>query len=79
MRLYKCDRCGEHIGEDEVIVGCVMYMRTSEEIKELLKTAPRGTSYGLMRAKSIVVKNFEHCKKCNALLKEVFEKPKKTK
>lgn len=73
MRLYKCDKCGEHVGEDKIISGCVMYQRTPEEIKELLKTALKGTSYEMMKAKSVVVKPFDHCKKCNGLVKEFFK------
>ncbi len=77
MRLYKCDKCGEQIGEDEVIKCGVAYERTPEEIKELLKIALKGTPYELMRFKSVVFKILDHCKKCNNLTKEFFAETKK--
>lgn len=77
MKLYVCDgkKCGKQIKEDEVLKIYVAYERTPAEINELLGSAPRGTSFEMMKLKSMVYKSFDVCKGCyNKFKKEFFEK-----
>jgi len=71
MRMYKCDKCGEVIGENEVLKARIGYDRTPEEIDQLMEKYRGNTRQEIIKY-SRVQKELDLCKECYDKLKKEY-------